>query len=466
MEHPLSSGAEITKAPLLRAIAAFGLPLVAAMMLAALFNLVDIFIVARLADPEVAVAAVTIPSLLNSLPTIIFNGIVNAILALVARHHGLGNRDEANHAAEQGMLVTVILSVLFGVPMWIWAEEIVVAFGARGAVVPGAEAYLAIMSAGLITMFLLLAVTGVMRAAGNSLLPMALVVGANLLNVVLDWWLVLGPPKMGVAGAAWGTVISRGIFCLIGMVVLWRGFAGLVVRRFAWRWRTVWSILRIGIPSSVQWLVRMLSYLYTLRFVAVAAPLAGIGVTEAQAAFGVGLRLDSLALFGGFGWGAAAATFVGQNLGRGLPERAIRSTWTALGLNMMMMLLFAGAYVLFAEPLLGVMGFDVGEGMNAQQVRDIGRTYLYVTSAGYVFLAVAVVISQALAGAGATKFPFLLETLAYGLIGYPLTWWVATRADELGLRAFWAVAVALHLAVAVAYVLWFQLGWWTRKELS
>ncbi len=465
MESP-SSGAGITEAPLLRGIAAFGLPLVAAMMLAALFNLVDIFIVARLDNPEVAVAAVTIPSLLNSLPTIIFNGIVNAILALVARHHGLGNRKEANQAAEQGMLVTVVLSLVFGIPMWYWAKDIVVAFGAHGAVVPGATAYLAIMSAGLVTMFLLLAVTGVMRAAGNSLLPMTLVVGANLMNVALDFWLVLGPPRMGVAGAAWGTVISRGVFCLVGVVVLWRGFAGLLVRHFAWHWRTVWSILRIGIPSSFQWLVRMLSYLYTLRFVAMAAGLAGVGVTEAQAAFGVGLRLDSLALFGGFGWGAAAATFVGQHLGRRMRDRAIRSTWIALGLNMMMMLVFAGAYVLFAEPLLGIMGFDVGEGVNSQLVRDLGRTYLYVSSSGYVFLAVAVVVSQALAGAGATKFPFFLETLAYGLIGYPLTWWVASQAGSIGLRAFWAVTVVLHLAVAVAYVIWFQLGWWTRKELS
>jgi putative MATE family efflux protein len=438
------------------------------MMLAALFNLVDLFIVARLDNPQVAVAAVTIPSLLNSIPTIIFNGIVNAIIALVARHHGLGDKKKASKAAEQGMLVTLILSAAFGIPMWIWAEEIVRAFGAQGAVVPGATSYLAIMSAGLVTMFVLLSATGVMRAAGNSLFPMALVIGANVMNVFLDWWLVLGPPQMGVAGAAWGTVISRGIFCLIAVIALWRGFAGLLVRHFVWHWKTVYSILKIGIPSCVQWLVRMLSYLYVLRFLAVAAPLAAVGVTEAQAAFGVGLRLDSLALFGGFGWGAAAATFVGQNMGRGLHERAVRSTWIALGLNMMMMLLFAGAYVLFAEPLLGVMGFDVGVGedMDVQQVRDIGRTYLYVSSAGYVFLAVAVVISQALAGAGATKFPFVLETLAYGVIGYPLTGWVAARTDQFGLRAFWAVAVALHLAVAIAYVIWFRHGRWLKKEIS
>jgi MATE family, multidrug efflux pump len=467
-----TAGPEITRAPLLRATVAFGMPLVVAMGLASLFNLVDLWIVARpqnvLQSPEVAVAAVTIPSLVNSIPMIIFNGIVNAMIALVARHHGLGSNRRASLAAGQGLLITLALGVVFGVPPWIYAEQICTSLGARGQVVAPATAYLAIMSAGTVTMFLLLQVTGAMRAAGNSFLPMLLMVGSNVLNIVLDVWFVfggLGVAPMGVAGAAWATVLARGIFALVGVGALYRGFAGLVVRRLAWNGRMVWTILRIGTPSCAQWLVRMVFYLYLLRFLAEAAPLAGEGVIEAQAAFGVGLRLDTLALFSGIGWGAAAATFVGQNLGRGLPDRAVRASWIALGLNMAMMLLFAGAYVLFADKLLGAMGFDLGASTDVAAVMRMGRTYLYVTSAGYVFLAVGIVLSQALAGAGATKFPLLIEVAAYGAVGYPLTQWVARQADVYGLRALWAMAVALHLAVAIAYVLWFRFGGWVRKEL-
>jgi len=210
----------------------------------------------------------------------------------------------------------------------------------------------------------------------------------------------------------------------------------------------------------------MASYLYLLYFVSQAAPLAGLGVTEAQAAFGVGLRLDTLALFSGFGWGAAAATLVGQNLGRRRPDRARRASWIALGLNMAMMLVFAAAYVLFAEHLLSLMGFDLGAGADVAQVRDIGRTYLYVMSSGFVFLAVGVVLSQALAGAGATKFPLLIELVAYGAVGFPFTRWVASRADVWGMRGLWLSAVALHLAVAIAYVVWFRFGPWAKKEIK
>lgn len=456
--------------PLLRQTVSFGMPLVVAMALGALFNLVDLWIVAGYGTASTSVAAATVGSLVNSIPQIIFNGIVNAMLALVARYHALGSKRKAGIAAGQGLTVTVLMALLLGVPPAIYAEEICVAMGASGPVVGPATDYLAIMSWGTITMFLLLHVTGVLRAVGNSLVPLLLLGGANLLNIGLDYVMIygkLGFPELGVAGAAWATVISRGIFAVAGLALLYRGFLGIKLRRWAWRGRIMWQLLKIGVPSCIQWLVRMVSYLYILGFVAKAAPLAGVSVTDAQAAFGVGLRLDSLVLFSGCGWGAAAATLVGQNLGRGRIDRAKRASWISLGLNMCMMLVFAGLFVIFADPLLATMNFDAeAVGGNASSVQDIGRTYLYVASAGYVFLAIAVTLSQALAGAGATKFPLLIELIAYGAIGYPLMGYVAENAETFGLRGLWLAAVALHLGVAVAYVVWFRLGIWARKEIK
>ena len=445
--------------------------MVIAMALGSLFNLVDLYIVGRMARPEIQIAAVTIGSLVNSIPMIIFNGIVNAVIALVARYHGLGNLRRANVAAGQGFLLTILLSLALGLPPFFYAEDICRALGATGDVLPPATEYLQVVSLGTITMFLLMQITGAMRAVGNSMVPLILMGGANLLNVILDVWFIFGGfglEPMGVVGAAWATVVARGIFAAAGIGLLYRGFAGIRLRRWLIQWRTLWSLLKIGVPSCAQWLVRMVSYLYILGFVAKAAPLAGRGVTEAQAAFGVGLRLDTLALFSGFGWGAAAATLVGQSLGRGRADRARRATWIALGLNMAMMLVFAACYVLFADQLLGLMGFDAAAGSDAASVLEIGRTYLYISSSGFVFLAVAVVISQALAGAGATKFPLLIELIMYGAVGYPLVQWAAAHAhaDGWGLRGLWLAPVALHLAVAIVYVLWFHFGPWAKKEIK
>ena len=459
------SGSLLTQGPLLRATLAFGWPLVLGMAFHSLFNLVDLYIVGKLPKSDVALAAAGIPSLVNSIPMVIYNGIVTAAIALVARHMGVGNHRRGNYEAGQGIVLSVLLGVLLGVPPYLAARQICAALNAEGEVLTLATEYLEIMSLGTVTMFLLLQVTGAIRAAGNSKLPMALLVGANVLNVLLCvWWVFggLGVPAMGVVGAAWATVVSRGIAVLPAFLYLYRGFAGLRLRRFAFRWRTQWQILRIGVPGCGTWLVRMVQYLYLIHFVAKAVP--KHEVVAAQAAYNIGLRLDTFALFCGLGWAAAASTLVGQNLGAGQRERAIRASWIAVGLNAATMLLFAAVYVLFAEPLIRFLGSE-SRAPDFEAVVRIGKTFLTVSSAGYAYVAIGIVLSQAMAGAGHTKPSFVIELLGYAVLGYPLAWIVAEHAPALGgIRALWLAVLATHLAVAVAYVVWFRRGRWAEPH--
>lgn len=457
------SGSLLTKGPLLKATLVFGWPLVAGMAFHSLFNLVDLYIVGQLPESDVAIAAATIPSLVNSIPMILYNGVVNAGIALVARRTGLGNRRRGNYEAGQGLLLSVLLGILLGVPPYLAARPICAAFDATGVVLDQATVYLEVMSLGTVTMFLLLQLTGALRAAGNSVLPMIVLVGANVLNVVLGVWFVfggLGLDGMGVVGAAWATVVSRGVACLPAMFALHRGFAGLRIRRFAFRWRTQAQILRIGVPGCGQLLIRIVQYLYLLKLAAVASPPSE--VTASQAAFGIGVRLDMFALFSGLGWAAAAATVVGQNLGAGKRERAIRASWIAVGLDAATMLLFAGAFVLFADPLIRFFGHDV-TGTDLDAVARIGATYLGISSASYVYMAVGLVLSQAMAGAGSTRPSLVIDGVGYILVGLPLAWLVATHAADLGgHRALWLTAVLTHLAVTLTYVWWFRRGTWAR----
>lgn len=463
------SGTLLTEGPLLRATLVFGWPLVAGMAFHSLFNLVDLYIVGQLPDASVAIAAASIPSLVNSIPMVIYNGIVNAAIALVARHSGTGSHRRSNYEAGQGLVLSLLLGLVLGVPPYLFARPICAALGAEpGLVLDQATKYLEIMSLGTVTMFLLLQVTGAIRAAGNSTLPMAVLIGANVLNVLLGVWFVFGGfglEGMGVIGAAWATVVARGIAVLPAFFLLWRGFAGLKIRGFAFRLKTQWQMLKIGVPSCGQFLMRMCQYLYLLKFVEWAAPAADL--TPAQAAFGIGLRLDTFALFCGLGWAAAAATLTGQNLGCGRRDRAIQASWIAVGLNAATMLLFAASYVLFAEPLIRFLGHDggMGDASEFDAVVRIGKTYLNVSSAGYVHIAIGIVLSQAMAGAGSTKSSFLIEFVGYGVIGLPLCGIVAAHAGALGgLRALWLAVLATHVVVAALYVVWFRRGRWAEHR--
>ena len=459
-----------------RAVLVFGIPLVLGMGFHALFNLVDLWIVGKLGTA--ALAAVTIATMINTVPMVICNGISTSSIAFIARSIGFRNLRRANEVMKQSFWLVILLSVVLGVLPFLYARDLIVLFQGKGAdVVEPATEYLAVMSLGTITMFVLMQITAVLRAVGDGVWPMILLVGANVVNIVLDWALVFGKwgfPCLGAPGAAYATVIARGIFCVPGVLVLMRGKGGLKLTfgSLKLKVQVMWRLLRVGMPASTQWVIRLLAYLAMLWIVGDAAAGAHFGKT-AQAAFGVGLRLDLFAIFSGFGWGAAASTLVGQNLGRGRPDQAAKSTWIAVWLNVAMMAGIGAAYFLFAPFLIRFFGADsevvdlgavvAGDG-TFQEVVAVGTTYIRIIVFSYVFVAIALVLAQALNGAGSTRTPMFIDAVGLLLIQLPLAFYLSRRPG-LGLTGVWYAIVASNAFMAIIYLVWFKIGRWKKKEL-
>jgi len=457
-----------------RSILVFGIPLVLGMGFHALFNLVDLWIVGKLGTQ--ALAAVTIATMINTVPMVIMNGISTSSIAFMARSIGFHNMDQANRVMGQSLILTVILSVILGVVPWFYARELVVLFEAKGEnIVSVATEYLAIVSLGTITMFLFMQITAVLRAAGDGLWPMVLLLGANVLNIVLDWALVFGHwgfPNLGAPGAAWATVISRAVFIVLGFAILLRGRNGL---RLSLTWlrlrvQVIFHLLRVGLPASGQWVVRLVATLAILWIVSDYDPVLRPEFDEAaQAAFGVGLRLDLLTIFAGFGWGAAASTLVGQNLGRGRPDRAEKAAWITTWINVLMMAGIGAAYYLNAEWLIRFFGddreiVDVAGTGSFERVITIGAEYLRIVVFSYVFIALSMVLSQSLNGAGSTKTPMLIDIIGLLCVQIPLALYLS-RNLGLGLTGIWYAIVASNVFIAVLYVVIFKVGRWKKKEL-
>ncbi len=479
MDPAASSGPPAVAAErgIVRTILVFGIPLVFGMGFHALFNLVDLWIVGKLGTA--ALAAVTIATMINTVPMVICNGISTSSIALMARNIGFRNFRRANDVLSQSFLLVTILSLGLGIFPYLYARDLVILFQAKGPdVIEPACEYLQVMSLGTITMFFLMQVTASLRAVGDGLWPMILLVGANILNIVLDWALVFGKwgfPRVGAPGAAYATVAARALFCLLGLLVLYRGKGGLKLPVVPGRprLRTMWRLIRIGFPASAQWVVRILAYLAILWIVGdhhrEFRP--GFG-KSAQAAFGIGLRLDMFALFSGFGWGAAASTLVGQNLGRQRPDRAAASTWIAMWFNVVMMAGVGVLYFLFAPWLMRFFGTSsdlvdvgaVGSQAGFERVVAVGTTYLRVTVFSYVFMAVSIVMAQALNGAGSTRTPMVIDSVGLILIQIPLAF-LLSREPGLGLRGVWFAIVASNAIISVIYVVLFKTGRWKKKRL-
>ena len=454
---------DLNRGRLVVRLTGFGIPLVLGMFFHSLFNLADLIIVGRLGP--YALAAVNQASLIGFVPQLISTGVNNASIAVISRNFGMRNYNRANANTLQGFLLLALLSIALGVPSYLFATQLNQLVGSTGEALAPANDYLMISSAGLFTMFALMQVTAVLRAGGNSRWPMVLLIGANALNVFLNVVLVYGLwgfPRMGVAGAAWGTVIARGLFAVFGLYLITRPAAPvrLILRRIRIRPRMMWNLTRLGVPSSLQFVVRVVGYGVMLNLVT----RFGLG-EDMHAALAVGFRLDLMAIFTGTGWGGAAAAMVGQALGAGKRSRAVAAGWVASIYDAAMMGAIGAAFYIYAPWLLSFFGRDPANDSRFFWMYSLGVEYLRITVFAYSFAGVAITLAYALTGAGATRSPVILDSIALA-IQLPIAAFVCLYHEEYGYSRqtlWWSIVLTTVLAAAFYAYVWNRRRWMEEK---
>lgn len=457
----------------------FGIPLALGMGLQTTFNLIDAYILGRLerGAASAALGAIGICDQLAALGTILSYGLSVATATILSRRHGEGDPREVRRVASQSLLFIFTLSILFFVVAMVgagWLMHDVV--GAKGRVAAFGTRYLRTMIGGSFSIFLLLHLTTIQRALGSSKTPIAMLVGANVLNLVLAVLLVYGPgqappvfawgppmaralglPRLELIGAAWATILARVVFIVPTFVVLVRRFG--LFRRESWEkpdfaiLARIWSV---GWPTSAQLVVRIAAMLFTHSVVARA--FTTDTDQSATTALGIVFRLETMALFVGLGWGSASQTFMGQNIGARALARAKASGWYATAYNAGMMALLAvvyrgygGAIVAFFDGTPRVVAFAV------EYIRWVGPSY--------VGLGIGIVLGSAIQGAGATLQTLLTDLWIVCLLQVPASIVVVFVAGW-GPDRLWQVVAATYIAYAIAYTLAYRRGRYLHTALA
>jgi putative MATE family efflux protein len=335
-------------------------------------------------------------------------GLSTATSAIMSRRYGQGDDVGMRRVAWQSLWVVLALGALFGF-VGIFGAGFLMhdLVGAKGQVAELGTEYLRVIIGGSLTIFLLLHLTTIQRSLGSSKTPVTMLLVANAINLVLAVLLVYGPgaapapfawgpplaatlgiPRLGLIGAAWATVIARLIVILPLCVIIVRRFGlfgadsrekhDLDVMRRIWR---------VGWPSSTQLVVRIVAMLVVHSLVARAYTTAED--QSATTALGIVFRLETMALFVGLGWGSAAQTFVGLNLGAGKLERAKTSGWYAALYNALMMAALATAYRAWGPAIIGF--FD-----ERPEVLAIGLSYVNAVGWSYIGLGMGIVLGAAI----------------------------------------------------------------------
>jgi len=293
----------------------------------------------------------------------------------------------------------------------------------------------------------------VLLGVGRTRVSLALLLCVNTLNILFNYLFIFGfgpVPALGIVGAAWGTVVARGLGMIAGIwIVLSRRFpiqadfrGAFVVDR-----QLIGQIIRLGGPRSLQGVVRNFSRLLTIRIITLLA-----GATAMISAYSVGMQVRMISTFVGLAFMQAAAVRVSQNMGGEKPDEAVRSGWTAAAMAMLIMSIAAVVMILFAEHIMGFFTDD-------RQVIELGRTFFVVVALSEPVMAFAFAIGGALRGGGDSFSPFIYasdsDLVVVIAAGYLL-------AVTLGL-GFTGVAVALALSAvtrAIPTMMKFRQGRW------
>jgi putative MATE family efflux protein len=374
---------EILSGPPIRTMARIGAPAVVSTFLFTLYNLVDAFWVGRLPSEE---SAAVFAGIQVSWPIVWFliafvSGFGGAAAsALISQYTGAKRPLEANVALNQLVSLSTIAAVVLGLAGYALSPWLLALLVGQGSVADAASLYIGIVFLGLPTMVLPGLFTSAFSAVGDTVTPL-LVNGAGvLLNMLLDPPFVLGwgpIPRMGIAGAAYATVISQGLATILFFLLLLRrrGVLHLQARALRLRWAWVVKGLRIGVPAALAQSSMAFGFVIMTKVI---SRLPNPEVT--LAGYGVGDRVLGMAFIFTDGLGTGLTTMVGQALGADRMERARellrKGLWALVGI------LSVEAVILWAVRYPAIALFIPGR----PDVADVGGRLIASFAASLPFL--------------------------------------------------------------------------------
>lgn len=443
---------------LLGAVLRQGVPLAFGMASHAMFNLVDLALVGRLGGD--AVAGAHVATTVNFLLMILGNGVSVATMSLMSRHIGAGRIEEARALSSRSQVWMVLLGLVVGAVGALLAQPSVAMQGVSGEAFRIGVQYLIVSQATTFTMYLVMQTTATMRALGEAAMPVAILVGANVLNLLLDvvllfGWDAVGIPSFGAVGVVWASAISRLVGGLIGL--WWISRRGYPLRfhfvSLRGPLRELKQIVHIGLPQSTQMLVRALAVIALTR---IAAELGG---RDAVVALGVTTRLDTLVLFSAIGFASVATTLVGQNAGAGRPDRArIAARWSGIAAALFGSALVA-VFAIFARPLMALFVENADAG-----VLDAGALYLRIAALGHPLAAFCIAVTGGVNGRGKVWPPMILDLAGYLGLLLPAAVVVAAMLPGARLSWIWWVFVGANVAIAFGYWVYLERSSWREAH--
>ncbi len=431
-----------------KAIRSLAMPMIVSMLLMMAYNLADSIWVAGLGSNALAALGFITPVFMIIVG--IGNGLGAGATSLIARCIGAENKKGADNAAIHSMIMTFIAAAVLTVFIVIFLPNILTAMGA-GESLGLAVQYGQIVFGGLIFLILSSVGSGILRAEGDVKRAMYAMAATAIMNTVLDPIFIysLG---MGVAGAAWATVISSGIssaLILYWLLVKRDTYISLSLKDFKPNFKVIKDILGVGMPASAEFVIMsVLGVILNIILVIT-------GGTNAVAVYTAGWRVVNIAMIPAIGIGTAAITVAAAAYGAKKYENVSTALNYSIKLGVSIAVVTSIFTYLFATNISGIFAYSSQSAFLAPSI----AAFLQVMCLFYVIVPLGITASsifQAM-GKGTTSLilTIIREVAFISVFAYLFSFVLGIGAQGV----WWGIVVGGACGCILAYI-------WARTYIN
>lgn len=449
MRKTVNAEKNLTEGKILKTMLIFALPMILGNLLQQVYNIADTMVVGRFLGAEALAAVGSAYTLMIFLTSVII-GLCMGSGAVFSIAYGAGNQQELKKSIWVSFVFVGIVTIVMNATVFIWTRPILRLLQIPEEVYLLMYQYIRIIFSGILFVFLYNFFACLLRAVGNSVVPLWFLAMSSVLNIILDLWFVAGLGK-GVEGAAAATVIAQMAAGLgISVYTLWRVPVLRIEKQYMRMEKSVlnrvmlYSVFTCAQQSVMNFGILMIQGLVN-----------SFG-TVTMAAFAVAVKIDTLAYMPAQEFGNAFSLFVSQNFGARKYERIRKASGMAVKVSVSFCLVISVIVWIFAAPLVEIFLTDP-----QPAIVSAGVNYLHIEGVFYWGIGCLFLLYGLYRGMEKPVMSLVLTVISLGT-RVALAYLLAPM-PQFGVNAiWWAIPVGWILADLTGFVYYLRI----RKNIG
>ena len=418
------------------------IPIMAGMGIQTLYTIVDMIFIGRISGNAIAAVAFNMPLFFFVLGLTM--GLGSGVTASIARFIGARDKVNADNSAEHAVIMGLFISIALTIIGLVWGKEILLTIGATPDIIDLSWSYLRIICYGLPFMVFSAFFRSILVGEGDTKFPMAVAALGTVLNIILDPIFIF-TLNMGVAGAAWATVISQLIVFIVFIYMLFikeHSYITFRMKDFSPSTFIINDIIKVGLPASMSMIIMSFGQLVFNRILVHFS-------TDVVAAYQIGGRIDMLIFLPMFSISYGLSTLVGMFFGANRKGKLKQIIIYGLSCSFMIAVITSTVVYIAAPYFAALFTPNIF-------IQDTSVQYLRLMAIIYPFIAVALPCGRILQGFG-LGLPMLVITLCRVLlVATPLSWFFIF-VQHKPVEWVWysmMISAGVSFIVAVSWVIW------------